>query len=150
MTFLKSLSWIGIFFKSDEKRSVTRVYLTCSPLQGAVLKAASHSPGSFGFPGNSSSRDASSSDWCLFRTGSLLCSALDIWRLSGEFYRTPSKTAKVLPSCPSDWGRSLLIPGQRPVADVLVAQSSRSFDRCLLLHWCFFAALSAGSSAGGT
>ena len=103
MIFLTSLSWIDVFSKSDEKRSLTRIYLTCSPLQGAVLEATSRRPGSLGFPGNSSSRDAPSSNRCLLRTGALLCSALDRWRLSGEFCRTPSKTAKVLPSCSSDW-----------------------------------------------
>ena len=36
------------------------------------------------------------------------------------------------------------------MADVLVAHSSRSFDRWLPSHWRFFAALSASSSAGGT
>ena len=150
MIFLTSLSWIDIFSKLVEKRSVTRVYLTCSPLQGAVLKAASRSPGSLGFPGNSSSRDARSSDRCLLRTGALLCSTLDRWRLGGELTALLQKPPKFLPSCPSGWGRSLLIPGQPPVADVLMAQSSCSFDRCLLSHWRFFAALSAGSSAGGT
>ena len=61
MFFLTSLSWIDISSKSNEKRSDTRVYLTCSPLQGAVLKAASRSLDNLGFPGNSSSRDAPSS-----------------------------------------------------------------------------------------
>ena len=36
------------------------------------------------------------------------------------------------------------------MTDALVAHSSRSFDQWLLSHWRFFAALSAGSSAGGT
>ena len=68
---------------------------------------ASRSPGSLGFPGNSSSRDAPSFDRCLLRTGTLLHSTLDSWRLGGELYSVPSKTADVAPSCSSDWGRSL-------------------------------------------
>ena len=101
MIFLISLSSIDVFSKSDEKCSVTRVYLTYSLLQGAVLKAASRSPGSLGFPSNSSSHNAPSSNRCILRTGTLLRSALDRWRLCDEFYSTPSKTAKVLPNCPS-------------------------------------------------
>ena len=148
MILLRSLPSTDIFSKSDEKRRVTRVYLTCSPLQGAVLKATYRSPGSLGFPGNSSSRDAPSYDRCLLRTGALPCSALDRWRLGGEFYSNPSKTADV--SQLLFRLGSLSLPGQPPVTDVLVAHSSRFFDRCLRSHWCFFAALSAGSSAGGT
>ena len=78
--------------------------------------------------------------WC--------CTRRRLSRFDMNTCQTSTKTPKVLPSCPSDWGRSPLIPGQPPVADVVVAQSSRSFDRCLLSHWRFFAALSAGFSAG--
>ena len=97
------LADIALFAKSDEKGSVTRVQLTCSTLPRTALKAASRSPGSLGFPGNSGSRDAPSIG--VFSTLALSCSALDRWRLGGELYNTPSKTAKVLPSCPSSgWG----------------------------------------------
>ena len=58
----------------------------------------------------------------------------------------------VLPSCSSDWGRRVFYStsGQPPAAATLMAHLSRSFDRWLLSHWRFFAAISVGSSAGGT
>ena len=56
---VSDIALLGIhFFKSDEKRSVSRVHPTCSPLSRANLKVASRRPGSLGFPGNSGSRDA--------------------------------------------------------------------------------------------
>ena len=106
---------MGIFFsKSDEKRSVTRVQLTYSPRPRAALTAASRSLVSLGFPVNSGSRDAPSI--CVFSTLALSCSALDRWRLGGELYSTPLKTAKALPSCSSSgWGCRVLYstPGYR-------------------------------------
>ena len=48
--FLTSLSLADIFSKSDKKRSITRVYLICSPLKGAVLKAVHRIPGSLECP----------------------------------------------------------------------------------------------------
>ena len=77
---LTSLSWINIFSKSGEKRSVARVYL---PSNWLVIEAI----------------------------------------------------ATLLP----------------PIGDFsALAHSSRSFDRCPLSHWHFFAALSADSSAVDT
>ena len=94
----------------------------------------SRNPGSLGFPG-SGSRDAPCSDRCL-HTGVLACCALDRWRWGGEFYSASfEKHRPILATQLSFRLGSYFLPGQPPVADVLVAQSSRFFDRCLLSHW---------------
>ena len=92
-----------------------------------------------------------SSDRCLLYTGALLRKALDEWRLDDDALRHSYNPANELPCCSLDWGRRVfyVISGQPPAAVALMAHLSRSFDRWLLSHWRFFAALSAGSSAGG-
>ena len=70
------------------------------------------------------------------------------WRLGDDALLPSYNPADVLPSCFSDWGRRVFCStsGQPSAAVALMAHSSRSFDRWLFSHWCFFAVLSAGSS----
>ena len=85
------------------KRSTTRVHLTCRPLQRVVLKAAPRSPGFLGFPAIAALATLLPSIG-VFSALVLSFSTLDRWRLGSELYGTPSKTADVSPSCCSDWG----------------------------------------------
>ena len=85
------------------------------------------------------------------RFGTLLRSALDRWCLGDDALRH-SYNPPIFLSRSSDWGRGVLFStsSQPPAAVALMAYLSRSFDRWLLSHWCFFVALSVGSSVGYT
>ena len=130
--FLTSLS-------SIQKCSVTRVHLTSSPLQGAALKGASRSPDSSG------SLAIAALTTLLPPIGVFFALVLSFAALSivGGWAVDAALLQKPLMYPPAVLQTGVVISSsQPPVADVLVAHSSRSFDRWLLSHWRFFEALS--------
>ena len=138
MMFRTSRSLIGIFFqKQTKKRSVTCVPLTFSPRQGLppVVQVLS---GSLAIAALATLlRSVSSPHWC----SPAALSIAGVWVM--VLYCTPSKPLMFCPAVfqPGSWNLLLHSRLSPSSADALVAHSSRAFDRWLLSHWRFFAAL---------
>ena len=146
MIFRASRSSISVFFhKSDEKTQCNSRSPDLKSASRASLTTAFRSPGSLGFPGDNGSRDATpiGTSFAALSIGgvwAMIYGALQSCRCIPQlfFFRL---------------GRGI-VPVQLQTlassADALVVHPSRSFAQWLLSYWRFFAALSAGSSAGGT
>ena len=111
--------------------------LAFTPLVRVASTTTSCCPGSLGFPGNAALA-ALVPLIVVFTALALSFAALSIvgvWAVSSTV--RPSKNTAKFSAQPSFRQGSYSLPGQPPVADVLVTRSSRSCGRWFLTHWCY-------------
>ena len=123
-----------VFLPAGDRFLLLGVVQLCSLVRVAST-TTSRNTGSLGFPGYCGSRDAPPIDRYLFCTDALLGCALDRWRRGGEFYRTSFEKHRQIRAQLTFRLEPYSLPGQPPVADVLVTRSSRSCGRWFLTHW---------------